>query len=220
MIRGWRAAPLVTCSRIPSGSSARPSPTRWKASSTGRGKAVVMQRRDGSLCIHSFAHGRTVYKLVEHSQTVATNGYAAREDGRPGPDDLWRDELIRGKSGRPLGNFANCLIALRGAHQLRDLFAFDEMELTAVVTRPSLLGDRGVFPQPVTDDTVAGVWDWLQRNGLPSATIDAVHRAVDKVSMDRPFHPLREYPQPPEYTDSMKSACCARFPGWHPHVVG
>ena len=159
----------------------------------GRGKAVVMQRRDGSLCIHSFAHGRTVYRLVEHSQAVATKGYAAREDGGPDADDLWRDELIRGKSGRPLSNFANCLIALRGAHQLRDLFAFDEMELTAVVTRPSLLGDRGVFPQPVTDDTVAGVWDWLQRNGLPSATIDAVHRAVDKVCMDRPFHPVREY---------------------------
>jgi predicted P-loop ATPase len=85
------------------------------------------------------------------------------------------------------------LIALRGAPQLRDLFAFDEMELTAVVTCPSLLGDQGVFPQSVTDHAVAGVWEWLQRNGLPTVTNDAVHRAVDKVCMDRPFHPLRDY---------------------------
>jgi hypothetical protein len=29
----------------------------------GRCKAIVMRRRDGSPCIHSFAHGRTVYSL-------------------------------------------------------------------------------------------------------------------------------------------------------------
>ena len=29
----------------------------------GRGKAKIMRRADGSLWIHSFAHGRTIYEL-------------------------------------------------------------------------------------------------------------------------------------------------------------
>jgi hypothetical protein len=42
----------------------------------GRCKAKVMQRADGSLWIHSFAHGRTVYELKYDAQTIQDILYA------------------------------------------------------------------------------------------------------------------------------------------------
>src|SRR3954449_1682685 len=36
----------------------------------GRGKARIMQRADGSLWVHSFAHGRSVYDLCHDEATI------------------------------------------------------------------------------------------------------------------------------------------------------
>ncbi len=46
----------------------------------GRTKAIVMQRADGSLWIHSFAHGRTVYELRHDAGSVAAAIRAAPKD--------------------------------------------------------------------------------------------------------------------------------------------
>ncbi len=57
------AAPSATCSpilhRFVGATLADPNEGR----EYGRGKAQVMQRADGTLWIHSFAHGRTTYDL-------------------------------------------------------------------------------------------------------------------------------------------------------------
>jgi hypothetical protein len=49
--------------------------------SYGRGKAKVMQRADGTLWVHSFAHGRTFYELKQDYRGAATLlQKAAQED--------------------------------------------------------------------------------------------------------------------------------------------
>ena len=58
--RGRRSA---TCWPTRRSSSAKRSPTRWRASPTASNKAKVLQRADGTPWIYSFAHGRTDYEL-------------------------------------------------------------------------------------------------------------------------------------------------------------
>ena len=48
----------------------------------GRGKARIMQRADGSLWVHSFAHGRSVYDLCHDEATIEAMIRATAESSK------------------------------------------------------------------------------------------------------------------------------------------
>jgi len=54
----------------------------------GVGKAKIMRRADGTLWIHSFAHGRAIYELKP-------DGHSAREALRGAPKDDAADTFVR-----------------------------------------------------------------------------------------------------------------------------
>lgn len=110
----------------------------------------------------------------------------------------WLQAAVRDERGRVHANVANVLIALRAAPELVDVFAFDEMQQTAVQMRDLPIapdGDRvlGPLPRPVRDVDLSQLQEWLQHCGLPKIGRDQVHQAVDQRAGECPFHPVRDY---------------------------
>ena len=134
----------------------------------GRGKAKVMRRDDGSLWIHSFAHGRTVYELkldalaleaalrATEPPTAAVDAYLRLlRDAELEPDEEARlSELVRQLSGvgaRPLA------ARVRAARQQRAAEDAEERRRAAAEARAGegacSDGRRRVrLPAPLSDD--------------------------------------------------------------------
>jgi predicted P-loop ATPase len=93
----------------------------------------------------------------------------------------WLGECQLKKDATPLNNLHNILLALRGdlywAYQLR----FDEMAQCIVTPE-----------EPLTDKFVRSAHEWLQANGLRSASLALTEEAIEIVARERPFHPLKQ----------------------------
>ena len=119
--------------------------------------------------------------------------------GRAAHDRVdWLSAAVEDDKGRVHANIANVLIALRAAPELVDVFAFDEMQQTAVQVRelptaPSGELVSGPLPRPVRDVDLSQLQEWLQHRGLPKIGRDQVHQAVDQRAGERRFHPVRDY---------------------------
>ena len=108
----------------------------------------------------------------------------------------WRKELIRAKptASYPEGNIypvlANAITALRHAPEWKGVLAFDEFALSPIALRPAPWGPVPNGTWSDQEDRLAT--DWLQRKSiLVDVTIAA--QAVQTVSKDRSFHPVRRY---------------------------
>jgi hypothetical protein len=119
--------------------------------------------------------------------------------GRPNQAPPWADSCIKDATGRVVPNLANAMVALRGAPELTDAFAFDAM-LQAPVLAQALpvapsgeTAGGGPFPRPVRDADVSQLQEWLQHRGMPRITKDVAHQAVDQRAEERTFHPVRAY---------------------------
>jgi predicted P-loop ATPase len=98
----------------------------------------------------------------------------------------------------PLANLANAVTALRYAPELLGLFAFDEMAQSVILDRPVPLGvgagPGGDFERrQVCDNDVNKLQDWLQHAGLRRLGSEVVRQAIELVSDDDRFHPVRDY---------------------------
>jgi len=88
--------------------------------------------------------------------------------------------------GWPYQNVHNTIWALEHHPKLKGAFAFDEMDRTTIIDR-----DGGV---PLTDADVVVVQSYLQKHALMSSIGGhTVGSAIDKVSRDNGFHPIRDY---------------------------
>lgn len=105
----------------------------------------------------------------------------------------WRSKLHRGRTGGPIGNHANMLIALREAPELVGLFGFDEMKQRTVFVRPVEGGEAFDTPCEVTDREVLQVLEWAQNQGIPHMTKGVVQDAIEQASREWSFHPLRAW---------------------------
>jgi predicted P-loop ATPase len=85
------------------------------------------------------------------------------------------------------------MTALRSADELRECFATDLMQRTAMLVKPLPKGSAECLPRPVTDDDVSRVQEWLQRHELRRLAKDTAHQAVDYRAGERAFHPVRDY---------------------------
>ena len=105
----------------------------------------------------------------------------------------WTDYLQLDERGKPLSNHANALTALRGAPQIAQCFAYDEMLRAVVLTKPLPKTRPKNLPRMATDIDVAQCQEWLQRNELRSIGKDTVHGAVDQRAHELTYHPVRRY---------------------------
>ena len=106
----------------------------------------------------------------------------------------WLARCQINKSGDPLPNLANVMIALRSDPAIEEIVAFDEMERAPVLEAPLPGSDPlGFSPRPLTDDDVTAIQEWIQLHGLRSVGRDVVHQAVDLRARERAFHPVRAY---------------------------
>jgi len=96
---------------------------------------------------------------------------------------LWLAQCQTTKSGVPLNNLHNVLLALRGDPHWQDKFRFDEMKCCAVLPDGRARED--------SDDE--DVHEWMQANGLPRVGLDVVREAVNIVARDQRFHPVRDW---------------------------
>lgn len=105
----------------------------------------------------------------------------------------WTDFLQLNHDHTPFDNLANAMTALRGAPELKDCFALDEMLQVPVLMKPLPNGNPGLLPRPVRDTDVSIVQEWLQRNHLRRIGKDIVHQAIALRAEENVFHPIRDY---------------------------
>jgi hypothetical protein len=119
-------------------------------------------------------------------------GQTADRAGTEVPGD-WGKALQRDERGGVINNLANAMTAMRGAPELRDCFAYDEMLRGAflVATPPGAAAVNP--PRPVSDGDVSLVQEWLQRHGLRRLSKDTAYQAADLRAEERRFHPIRDY---------------------------
>lgn len=94
----------------------------------------------------------------------------------------WLRHAQRSRTGGPIPNLHNCLLALRNDPHWAGQFRFDEM--AASVVTPEF---------PCTDLDAFRVHEWMQANGLPRLGIDPVREAIQLVGRDICFHPVRDW---------------------------
>lgn len=123
-------------------------------------------------------------------EVITLKGHARRKARSGLPP--WLSHCIMGSSGQPLPILANAMTALRSDPLLSTCFAYDDMLQAAMLMCP-LPGQPHSFREPVTDNDVGIVQDYLQHAGLSRISRDVVHQAVDMRARELSFHPVRDY---------------------------
>ena len=116
----------------------------------------------------------------------------AAKDAEP---DEWSQYLQRDDHGNAIPNLANAAHVLRRAPAMIGLFAYDEMLRHPLLQR-TIPGGRAeplAKPRPLHDADVGSVQEWLQRHELRRLGKDVMHQAIDLVSRENGFHPVRDY---------------------------
>ena len=120
----------------------------------------------------------------------ATGTRAGADAGRNRP--AWLEERITNDNGTILTILANALIALRGAPELKNVLAYDQMLCAPVITA-ALPGEELGDVRPVTDVNVGLVQERLQHAGRASGSArTSCTRPVDaSAPTSAAFHPVR-----------------------------
>jgi predicted P-loop ATPase len=118
----------------------------------------------------------------------------------PTPEsEHWTTHCVLDDKHKPLPILANALVALREAPELCGALAFDEM-----AQAPVYMPDKKLL----SDGHVTAIHEWLQQNGLPRISKDAVHQAADFHARARSYHPVRDY------LDGLEWDRIERLPTW------
>jgi predicted P-loop ATPase len=85
---------------------------------------------------------------------------------------------------------ANAIAALRHAPEWQGVLGYNELELTPMAVRPAPWGPviNGIW----TDHEDRLTAEWLQRKSI-LVDVTIASQAVQTVSKDRSFHPIRRY---------------------------
>jgi predicted P-loop ATPase len=106
--------------------------------------------------------------------------------------------VMQGKNPKPVSNAANAEAALRLHPELESLLAFDQFKVVPYLMAPIPGTDEAAHPdtftpRELTDADAFRLLTWLQRNGLPSVSKEAVWGAIGAVAQEATFDPLRDY---------------------------
>ncbi|WP_160171349.1 virulence-associated E family protein [Kozakia baliensis] len=107
----------------------------------------------------------------------------------------WCTMLERNERGEARATSANALIALQNAEELQGIVAIDEMEDAAMVMRalPDHEDDDATFPRLFSDVDVTRVQVWIQQNGIPTMTYDALYKVMMMEATRLSYHPVKEW---------------------------
>jgi len=103
----------------------------------------------------------------------------------------WQDQCLKNDKGKIIANHANVMIALRRDPALRDVYGYDEMARTAVMTHE--IGRIDSAERWLTDKDVHDLQEWLQRNGFPHVGMEIVRNAATTRAHENTFHPVKDY---------------------------
>ena len=95
---------------------------------------------------------------------------------RPRPD--WLARCMRNENGKPLGNVANVLLALRDDAGLQDAFAYDEMQRRPMLMHPIGSPFAPFEPRAISDHDVVCVGEYLQHAGLKNVAREVVRDGI------------------------------------------
>jgi len=109
----------------------------------------------------------------------------------------WKSRLIVGRRG-PRAVVANALIALRNAPEWQGVLHFNESSLTTVVKRDPPFQSPAVVPFRWADEHDVLTAAWLQHQGI-QVNKEIAGQAVNTVSREHPFHPIRDYLDSPKW---------------------
>ncbi|MBO1361798.1 hypothetical protein J2D73_18610 [Acetobacter sacchari] len=112
----------------------------------------------------------------------------------------WCTKLDRNEKGDARPTSANALMALQNADELSGLVATDELAGAVMLTRAPPVtsesdeddGDEK-FPRRMIDADVTAMLVWMQRNGLPTMSYDALFKAVTLEAGRIRYHPVRNW---------------------------
>ena len=90
------------------------------------------------------------------------------------------------------GTLANVLLALRRDQALRDALGYDQMLCMPVLRQPLFVQGPNFVPRPMMDADVLAIQEWLQWEGMWTASRETVQHAVDLRIRECSFHPIRD----------------------------
>lgn len=108
------------------------------------------------------------------------------------PAGDWRASLIRNTDQTIKAVLANAITALEDAPEFSGVLAFDEFSFCTVTTAATPWRDD---PHKWVDTEDILLADWLQHKGI-HVSRDIAGQAVEAVSRERRFHPVRAYLEP------------------------
>jgi len=103
----------------------------------------------------------------------------------------WWDLCLKTDKGKIYVNLANAMIALRMDHDVRDVYAYDEMLRTEVVTHK--IGRIDTLMRPLAEHDIMDLQEWFQVNGLPGMGVETVRMAILLRAHENKFHPVKDY---------------------------
>lgn len=157
--------------------------------------------------------GEVITRAVEPLRTALPNGvdhpihstYSHNRHtaaSRRSSPSQWMGSMQLDGSAEPRPNLFNAMLALREDANLSESLSYDEMLrapiLMTPIPRKIIQGGLGglateTLPRPVRDDDVSAIQEYLQTNGIEKMGKDVVHQAVDLRSIERSFHPVKDY---------------------------
>jgi len=103
----------------------------------------------------------------------------------------WWDLCLKNGKGKLIPNHSNAMVALRHDHAIRDVFAYDEMLRSVVMTHE--IGRIDCCNRWVTEKDVADLLQFLQCNGFPTMGMEIARAALNTRAQENAHHPVRDY---------------------------
>jgi predicted P-loop ATPase len=126
----------------------------------------------------------------------------------------WRKRLITNRDGTPKPALANVLTAFRFAPEWQGVLAFDEFAYRTVLRRLApWMTPGGKLLEEWTPSCDVLATEWLHHQGI-FASIETTTQAVEVVSREQPYHPVRTY------LESLKWDGSARLESWLTKYLG
>jgi len=110
----------------------------------------------------------------------------------PQARSAWKSACLVGPKGGLMANIHNALMAVRCDPDLRECYAYDEMQRTIVVVRE--IGSIDPICRRVIEADYVDLVEWLQANGgMGGMGLDTARAALDRRAHERAFHPVIDY---------------------------
>jgi predicted P-loop ATPase len=159
---------------------------------------------------------RDINRLIEQEHAKMKAEQETKPDGAaqceraPTPESIaagWRNRLLRSTRGGVLAVVANAITALRHAPEWQGVLHFNESSLATVVKAAPPFESASSVPFTWADEHDVLTAAWLQHQDI-RVTKDIAAQAVQTVSLEHTFHPIRDY------LDSLKWDGVKRVDDW------